>query len=383
MARIGVVHTSLNSLGGAEKLCIQTVRALKKSGNSVDLIVTSKTDWVKVKRVFGDFTHPHKEIAITPSVRIPTIYNRFVYWLFRDVFYASRLRKHYDLTINTNPLLPITFTDVMYMHFFSFPGALEVYYKKYQNTIMKVYKFPHDILIKLGAEIFNSLHYKPVVLTNSEFSKKVIMKYLDIVPLVVYPPVDVEKYLLLSKIRERENIILTISRIEEGKGLEIIPKLAVKISNAGFVVIGTLSTYHYLHYLQKMSKSLGVGNRVKIIPNASEDIKRTYLSRSKIYFHPMKYEHFGIAIVEAMASGLVPLVNKTGGPWIDILNSRQGLYGYAYKDIDSCAAYADLLLNSDDLREKIVKRAKDRSKKFCSEAFRHKLIGIVGKMLKE
>ena len=34
---------------------------------------------------------------------------------------------------------------------------------------------------------------------------------------------------------------------------------------------------------------------------------------AKVYFHPRIKEHFGISIVEAMASGLVPVVSDVGG----------------------------------------------------------------------
>lgn len=40
-----------------------------------------------------------------------------------------------------------------------------------------------------------------------------------------------------------------------------------------------------------------------------------YIMReSKVYFHPVVGEHFGISIVEAMAAGLVPVVSDVGRP---------------------------------------------------------------------
>ena len=38
------------------------------------------------------------------------------------------------------------------------------------------------------------------------------------------------------------------------------------------------------------------------------------MQESKVYFHPMTGEHFGMTVVEAMAAGLIPVVPNDSGP---------------------------------------------------------------------
>ena len=38
------------------------------------------------------------------------------------------------------------------------------------------------------------------------------------------------------------------------------------------------------------------------------------MQESRVYFHPMVGEHFGMAVVEAMAAGLITIVPSIGGP---------------------------------------------------------------------
>jgi glycosyltransferase involved in cell wall biosynthesis len=368
-------------LGGSEKLCIETISALKEAGHHVDLIVNGKTNLNKVKVLFGVHVDVEKEIIIPLHSSSRHIYSRFIDWFFRDAVTVSHLKKNYDLMITTQPFLPITFTDVMYINdLMGLHKTLEFHYPKYRQGFWKFYKLPYEITTKIFVKLFNNLESKPLVLINSRFTKQVIENYLDIEPLVVYPPVDVENYLPLSKNKNRENIVLTISRLEEGKELDLIPYVAAKVRNAKFVIIGSLTSKQYLLHMQHTIKNLGVENRVEIVPNASQKMKESLLLRAKIYLHPRKYEYFGIAVAEAMAAGLIPLVHKSGGPWIDILNQEEGVYGYSYEDINSCIDHINEIIN-DSPKLEIVQNVVERSKLFSSKTFRKNINSIVHKLL--
>ena len=69
-----------------------------------------------------------------------------------------------------------------------------------------------------------------------------------------------------------------------------------------------------LNNFVRLLRKLKVSDKVKVIPNVSKSDLRKILLNSKIYLHPKINEHFGIAIVEAMSCGCIPIVHNSGGP---------------------------------------------------------------------
>lgn len=65
-----------------------------------------------------------------------------------------------------------------------------------------------------------------------------------------------------------------------------------------------------------------------------------------------------MAIVEVMAAGCIPVVPRSGGPWIDILERRQGVRGFAFTSVTEAAEYIDLILSDRELRMELARRAK-------------------------
>jgi glycosyltransferase involved in cell wall biosynthesis len=99
-------------------------------------------------------------------------------------------------------------------------------------------------------------------------------------------------------------------------------------------------------------------------------------TKSKIYLHLMPYEHFGISIVEAMASGCVPIVHKSGGPWYDILE-RKEIYGYAYSSVIEATTKIKMLLNDPKHYVEKALLALERTKAFTYEKFSERLCKLL------
>jgi glycosyltransferase involved in cell wall biosynthesis len=385
--KIGILHSSLNPCAGAERLALVLCKALKENKFEIELVVPEETDWKRIKAILGIGRESiDREIVIPPFIRLPTIYSRFVYWLLRDIFFSSLTRGKYDLTITTNSYLPIVFSDVIYIHNPDFvPDFYGRYYPKYSSGLMRAYFFPFRMLCGFFIRSFRRIHYKPLILTNSSYIHHEIQRYLNVQSLVVYPPVDSERYSLLSQNKRRDNIVLTIGRFDEAKNLRILPELARRIKEATFVVLGSAgaNSGRYINNLLSETEQLGVRNRVSILPNAKEEDKVNLLSRAKIYLHTMRFEHFGISIVEAMSAGLVPVVHRSGGPWIDILGAKEGAYGYTYESVDEAVLVIANLLENEKLRMKVSKRAVERARSFDSRVFKKNMVRIVRSLTEE
>jgi glycosyltransferase involved in cell wall biosynthesis len=132
---------------------------------------------------------------------------------------------------------------------------------------------------------------------------------------VIHPPVDVGRYRRLVNTLDRENVVTVISRFAREKNLDLIPHIAKNV-NGKFIVIGSSNrdSGSIIAHLKEEIRRFGVENKVILWPNASHADKINALSRSKVFLHLRNFEPFGIAIVEAMAGGCIPITPDSGGP---------------------------------------------------------------------
>lgn len=367
-----MLHHTLNSAGGGERVSLAIIEALKELGGRVDLATVEKTDWRRVKRAFGDVALPDKEMSILPlRLRLFGIYQRSL-----TGFYAYKYRKNYDLIINSHGDVMPAFCDVTYMHFPTFTllkQKPEVFVKYRKNLFWRIYFTPYEFIQTrlVQAYIENSL-----ILTNSLFSKSVIKRWTGREAKVVYPPVEVEKFLFAGG--KRENIVVTCSRFTPEKNLELIPEVASKVPKAKFYVFGstTKTSREVLSKVKRRAKELKVDN-VTLRPDAPLSEMLAIYRKAKVYLHAMVGEHFGLSVVEAMASGLVPIVHKSGGPYMDILNGKQGVYGFYYEDADEAASHVNFLIENEKEAGEIREKAIERSLRFNKRAFKSSFVEAI------
>jgi glycosyltransferase involved in cell wall biosynthesis len=122
------------------------------------------------------------------------------------------------------------------------------------------------------------------------------------------------------------------------------------------------------------------GAPVKIHLNPPFPVLRALYGRASLFWngtgahrnpdaHPKDMEHFGAAIVEAMAAGCVPLAFAGGGPREIIADGKTG---FLYRDWDELAKKTASAAASTRLRA-MAKRARASAARFSEKRFRAEL----------
>jgi len=368
--RVALVHTAFFIAGGGERLLLEMRRALKDLGHEVDLY-TAYFD----KRAWDVITNGMSDVPEPIILREPMISKIFLKARLLKMLLAAwrleepveRLRIRYDLIIETFLSMPLKWADATYVHF-PLVDSLKLLEHQYR---LRLYERAYNSLAIWMARALAD-DTKPVM-TNSTWTVKYIREaYGNQRVYVVHPPVNVEE---LSSIgSDRGRIVLTVSRIDWGKRVTEIPEVAKLVPEAEFYLVG--STRPDLRPVLEVLKE-----RAERLRNfhVETDVPRKriieLMSQASIYLHPPIVEHFGIAIAEAAAAGLVPVVYRDGGGWTDIVSRIDE--GLGYTSVEEAAHIIRSLLNDTERLKTLSARAREVAKGFSYENFKARLNEVI------
>lgn len=244
-----------------------------------------------------------------------------------------------------------------------------------------------------GRTISNRLKLRRIakVIVNSLFTKKFIDQTFGVQSLVLYPPCNT------SKFRSREpkkNMMVSLGRFEDtslGKKQEVLIRAFKDLNDKKrrawqLFLVGSLKSdgQKLLGNLQNEAR----GYPIKILPNLPFESLTRLFAQAKIYWHakgflenekkdPQNCEHFGIAVVEAMASGCVPIVVGKGG-LKEII--QEGKDGFFWQDKNELIKKTVSVMEDENLRKKIAKKAISKSQNFSTDRFRERFEEILDKI---
>jgi glycosyltransferase involved in cell wall biosynthesis len=374
-----VAHPSLNRGGGAEKVCLTTVRTLVKKGYRVTLATVDKTDWPFLRERFGEISSPNKEFYLLEKMTVKGKFSQAALTLscYLPELFFLKMKAEHEVLVNTYGDLVDSIADISYIN--AVPLRVAHHYPESgfsSSAVWRTITQGYGFSLSVADRIF----VNNILLANSRFTQHVMKKHLRRHSKVVYPPVDTEKFrLLAAKKAKRENLVAVVSRLRLGKQLELVPKIARLARKGRFVILGLAdeASQDAIDSLTRTIKSLGVEDRVELLVNRSFRELAGVLASAKVFLSSQRFEAFGMAVVESMASGCVPVVPRDGGPWFDILDQNQGKYGYSYRTIEEAAKEVQMLLTNEELRAGISSKACVRAMDFDISVFEDEISCIV------
>lgn len=230
-----------------------------------------------------------------------------------------------------------------------------------------------------------------VIWANSEFTSKWISKYWNRSSSVLPPPVDVDQF----EPTQKDKKILSVGRFFAGshnKKHLIMIKTFKKMADQGLdswefhLVGGTTPGAAHKTYLQRVYAETK-GYPITIHTDAPFNKLVKLYGESAIYWHasgfgededrePIKFEHFGITTVEAMAAGCVPIViGKGGQPEI----VKHGHNGFLWNTLSELQDLTWNLIRNPELRRQIAETAIKDSYLYDRTHFRQRLYDLLRK----
>jgi glycosyltransferase involved in cell wall biosynthesis len=346
------IYSDLNPCGGGERLTLVTMQSVLEMGIDIELTTLVKPNIKKIENSFGNDL-----ASVINKIKKIHLLNHIL-----DEHSISKIMKNnYDIIINTHgdidPYYNQSFSKnsaITYCHYPTAKQFMELenndYLEKHiniakesitassfvnTNTIdeqtqkadQTTISFDRKRYLECLMDTYDKMMLNSTVITNSKYSSKAIFNAYGLSKIIIlYPPVDVEKFRNISfssipssQKDNRKDYILVISRIEPSKKLENAIALAKMLKDKkigkGMIIVGNLEPFYfeYSEQLKKMIKNLDLEDYIILEIDASLEKLFSLLNISKVFFHPRSGEHFGMSIVEAMSSGLVPVVTDEGG----------------------------------------------------------------------
>jgi alpha-1,2-mannosyltransferase len=357
---VTLIHPSLNRSGGAEKMCLEAIGALKERGYSVALYTLDEPQWTAIEGTWGPVARPDaqhflQEGALNPSGVVRWMRCSILYlWL---LYYAQTGD---SLTVNNYGEVYPFISDVSYIHsrpLISLDG--NPYRVPLWEVTGEAYRRLHDRLLER--------RLSPVLVTNSTYNARHIRHALGSEPKVLYPSIDPIPY----RFEPKNGKVLTVCRLTPEKNLQVINEVLRHLRGVRVNVAGGTTP--------KSSEVMSTlrSRYIDLFPNPRRDEIVSLMKKSSVYLSTQQNEAFGLAVLEAMSAGCVPVVYRDGGPWHDILGARDDEVGYGYTTGEEAADRIADVLSDEGLRERLRMNAVRRATLFTRERFRDGFLGVV------
>jgi len=263
---------------------------------------------------------------------------------------------HYNIPIQYKGKLVVTIHDVCHL-------AMPQFVRKFHQ---KVYA---------KAMLLAATRKADIIITDSEFSKNEIMKYVKVNPnkiRTLYLGVDSD----FRVSSEKENYILYVGNVKPHKNLkralQAYSLLLKKGFDCDFIIVGKREGF-ITEDDELNNITANISEKVIFTGYVSDGQVKEYFRKAILLIFPSLYEGFGLPPLEAMASG-TPVVVSNAASLPEIVGNA-GVYVDPY-DVESIFEGMCKVLSDIELRKELVQKGLARVKGFSWRKTAEKTLDI-------
>jgi glycosyltransferase involved in cell wall biosynthesis len=335
MARVAVVHNTLDFRGGADAVCLHACAALAPA-HDVTLVTLSATDPERLADRF--------DVSLQARVRQPPggptlarLLGAAGPWLGPQVPARSALVRaalgradRYDAVLSTTNELALPVPSVQYVHHPQF----------HRDRLPGASAGPLDRLATRLAAPDPAALAEACLLSNSAWTADVVESVYGVRPEVCHPPVErVEG----RDWDDRVAGLLVLGRIAPDKrtldAVRVFDRLRERGYDLSCRVVGSAPA-SARHYVARLRRAAAARTGLAVETDVSRERVRDLLGRYRYGLGLKPREHFGMAVAEYVAAGMVPFAPETGGQ-AEVVGDDRLLFDGVAAAVDRVAAAVD------------------------------------------
>lgn len=303
---IAIVHDWFinNSMGGAEKVTKLIFENVRQKYPEPDIFALVENISSSNESLFSG-----KKINTSFLQKLPFGITKIQHFLPLIPFAIEQLDlREYELVISSSHAAAkgvLTSPDQLHISYIHTPmryawDQMEIYLEKSSLSRIGMEYVMRYFLFKLREWDVTSAKRSDYLIANSNFTNRRIKKYWGLDSIVIHPPVDVKRF---SYKKERDNFYLSVNRLVPNKRVDILIKAFNKLG----LPLKIVGKGPELNKLKKLAKS-----NIEFYVQPPDQVVEDLMSQCRGFVYA-GIEDFGIAPIEAMASGSPVIALSKGG----------------------------------------------------------------------
>ncbi len=362
MARVAVVHNTLDLRGGADAVCLHACEALSRDHkvtlltlshpplSTLDDLFDTDTRGVRVETPTVGRVSERLFAAVPPDQVGPQL----PFWSLLLQRSLRRRRGEFDLVVSTANEFAVPGPSVQYVH-----------YPQFRRHVDDEGSVADRLWSRLA--VSEGVPSDARLLANSSYTARAVERRYGRESTVLHPPVDpIEGETAWA---DREDGVVVLGRLAPDKrtlaALSVVDRVRERGHDLSVHVVGTAAPA-YREYAQRVESAAADRPHATLHGAVSRDRLEALLTSTKYGLSAKPGEHFGMAVAEFVAAGMVAFAPDSGG-------QRDVLDGDPERLYDSPADAAVTIAAAVDRGD----RPRLRRDRFARDRFHDRLRAIV------